>query len=67
MRAVIADRQPAIRTDRTIGWQAGERDHEVSILITGVDRCLGSQPAAKTSMIIMRPPQQGHGFGSVGD
>jgi hypothetical protein len=41
----------------------------VSILIaagTGVGRCLGSQPRAKVSMMIMRPPQHGHGRGSTG-
>jgi len=40
------------------------RHHEVSILIAagaGVGRCFGSQPRAKVSMMIMRPPQQGHG------
>ena len=44
------------------------RDHEVSILIAaeaGVGRCLGLQPRAKVSMMIMRPPQQGHGRGST--
>ena len=42
--------------------------HEVSILIVGgldVGRCLGSQPRAKVSMMIMRPPQQGQGRGST--
>ena len=28
-------------------------------------RCLGWQPRAKVSMMIMRPPQQGHGRGST--
>jgi hypothetical protein len=45
-------------------WQR----HEVSILIaasTGVGRCIGSQPRAKVSMIIMRPPQQGCGRASM--
>ena len=44
------------------------RHHEVSILIAagaGVGRCFGSQPRAKVSMMIMRPPQQGHGRGST--
>jgi hypothetical protein len=31
----------------------------------GVGRCLGWQPRAKVSMMIMRPPQHGHGFGST--
>ena len=38
--------------------------HDVSIL-PGVGRYLGSQPRAKTSMMIMRPPQQGQGQGST--
>ena len=44
------------------------RHHEVSILIVaeaGVGRCLGWQPRAKVSMMNMRPPQQGHGRGSM--
>src|SRR5712691_5300351 len=40
--------------------------HEVSILIAAaVARYFGSQPRAKVSMTIMRPPQQGHGRGST--
>ena len=40
----------------------------MSILIVagaGVGRCLGSQLGAKVSMMIMRPPQHGHGRGST--
>jgi hypothetical protein len=41
----------------------------VSILISaagaGVGWRFGSQLRAKVSMMIMRPPQRGHGFGSV--
>ena len=37
------------------------RVHDVSI--DGL--CLGAPPRAKTSMTIMRPPQQGHGRGST--
>jgi hypothetical protein len=40
----------------------------VSILIAavaGAGRCLGWQPRAKISMMIMRPPQQRHGRGSA--
>ena len=40
----------------------------MSILIIGglcVGRCFGSQPRAKTSMTIMRPPQHGQGQGST--
>jgi hypothetical protein len=32
----------------------------------GVGRWFGSQPGAKVSMMIMRPPQHGHGRGSTG-
>ena len=31
----------------------------------GVGRCFGSQPHSKVSMMIMRPPQHGHGCGST--
>jgi hypothetical protein len=44
------------------------RVHEVSILTrmaAGDGLCLGAWPGAKTSMTIMRPPQQGHGLGST--
>ena len=44
------------------------RRHEVSILIVtgvGVGRYLGSQPRSRVSMMIMRPPQQGHGRGKI--
>ena len=42
------------------------RRHEVSILIVtgvGVGRYFGSQRRSTVSMMIMRPPQQGHGRG----
>jgi hypothetical protein len=44
------------------------RHHEVSILIAAaarVGQCFGSHPRAKVSMMNMRPPQQGHGRGSM--
>jgi hypothetical protein len=40
----------------------------VSILIAagaGAGRCFGSLPRANVSMMNMRPPQQGHGRGSM--
>jgi hypothetical protein len=40
----------------------------VSILIAGeigVGLYFGSQPRAKVSMIIMRPPQHGHGVANI--
>jgi hypothetical protein len=45
------------------------RHYEVSILISVgacVGRCFGSQPRAKVSMMITRPPQQGHGGSTRG-
>ncbi len=40
-----------------------ERRHDVSIRINGMAGgwYLGFEPRAKISMIVMRPPQQGHG------
>ena len=41
---------------------------DVSILVgdgRGVDWCVGVQPGPNTSMMCMRPPQQGHGVGST--
>ena len=40
--------------------ESDERAHELSIP-SGLGRCFGSLPFAKTSMMIIRPPQQGHG------
>ena len=33
--------------------------------VAGAGRCCGWQPAAKVSMMIMRPPQQRHGRGNT--
>jgi hypothetical protein len=44
------------------------RHHEVSMLtaaVAGAGRCFGWQPAAKVSMMIIRPPQQRQGRGST--
>ena len=50
------------RTAGILGWRSDGRDHEVSILITGIAG-LGSErgvaPRSNRSMMIMRPPQQG--------
>jgi hypothetical protein len=50
----------------------GDLDHDVSILIAAVDaagRVRGDPPRWNVSMMIMRPPQHGHGcesgFGSA--
>jgi hypothetical protein len=64
---VVIEREPPLRIGGTAGI-GGQRHHDVSILITGTvifGRCFGSQPRAKTSMMIMRPPQHGHGLGSI--
>ena len=58
---------PAMRMCVSLIWHQG-RVHDVSILMTmaaGDGLCLGAWPRAKTSMTIMRPPQQGHGRGST--
>jgi hypothetical protein len=39
--------------------------HDVSILL-GIGRHIGSQPGAKVSITIMRPPQRGQGQRSMG-
>src|ERR1700751_2904449 len=38
--------------------------HDVSTLL-GIERQLGSQPRANTSIMIIRAPQRGHGQGST--
>jgi hypothetical protein len=40
--------------------------HEVSILIGLIGCVRGEQPGSNVSMMIMRPPQHGHGCPSVG-
>ena len=55
-----ADGGPAMRMCVSLIWHQ-PRVHDVSI--DGL--CLGASPRAKTSMMIMRPPQQGHGRGST--
>ena len=58
---------PAMRMCVSLIWHQ-PRVHDVSILMTmaaGDGLCLGAWPRAKTSMTIMRPPQQGHGRGST--
>src|ERR1035437_3664522 len=56
---------PGVATVVVDRWR---RHHEVLILIAaggGEGRCLGSHPRAKVSMTIVRPPQHGHGRGSM--
>src|ERR1700704_3002600 len=58
------------RFERTAFAAVGRSNghHDVSILITGgigVALHLGVAPRANVSMMIMRPPQHGHGRGST--
>ena len=64
----MAGREPAEKTSGFVASWRGRRRHEVSILIAGVcgvGRYLGEPPRSKVSMMIMRPPQHGHGRGST--
>jgi hypothetical protein len=66
--ARIAGPEPALCNGGIAPSMSVTRHHEVSILIAGMvgaDRCLGSQPGAKVSMMSMRPPQHGQGRGST--
>src|SRR5882762_1223743 len=58
----VADRGPA-RKNGILNLRGGERDHDVSILITigGGGLYCGVEPRLKVSMMFMRPPQYGHG------
>jgi len=69
---VIASQEPAKQKGRDGVWPRIQSDHDVSILITVADaagRVRGEAPRWKVSMMIMRPPQHGHGcesgFGSL--
>jgi hypothetical protein len=61
---VIAGREPAKQKCSTGMSPRTDFDHDVSILITAVDaagRVRGEEPRWNVSMMIMRPPQHGHG------
>src|SRR5882757_1564756 len=61
---VMADREPAKQKCSTGMSPRPCTDHDVSILITAVDgagRKRGEEPRWNVSMMIMRPPQHGHG------
>jgi hypothetical protein len=67
-RTTVAGDSPAAHVRGSRAWRAGDCDHEVSIPIVAagaVGRYRGEHPRAKVSMMIMRPPQQGHGCKSV--
>src|SRR5216683_975290 len=66
--AIVAGQEATKNASGFAAWQLGHR-HEVSILIVvigAVGRCRGAEPRSKVSMMIMRPPQQGHGRARVG-
>ena len=61
---IIAGREPAKQTGSLIILSRTDLDHDVSILITAMEvagRERGEEPRWNLSMIIMRPPQHGHG------
>src|SRR5258708_36686479 len=61
---VMAEREPAKQKCSTGMSPRPCTDHDVSILITAVDgagRKRGEEPRWNVSMMIMRPPQHGHG------
>src|ERR1700730_17370025 len=62
-RGIASGVGPAHRNEKGARL-AGGLAHDLSILI-GIGRHLGSQPAAKVSITIMRPPQRGQGQGSM--
>src|SRR5439155_20124951 len=62
-RGIAAGVGPARRNGEFAMLTEG-RAHDVSIL-PGIGRHLGSQPGAKVSITIMRPPQRGQGQGSM--
>ena len=61
---IIAGREPAKQTGSLVILPRTDLDHDVSILITAAEvagRQRGEEPRRNLSMIIMRPPQHGHG------
>ena len=66
---MVAGRGPATWKSSFPAFQIGSRAHDVSMLIVtigAVGRYRGVEPRSKVSMMIMRPPQHGHGCGRVG-
>ena len=58
--------------DQRQGWACNrgscshERRHDVSMVKVLGGRILGVEPRSKVSMMIMRPPQHGHGSACIG-
>src|SRR5258708_35627909 len=57
----VPGRWPAVRAGWRWGSYSNERHHDVSIVIGLSRRVLGVEPRSNVSMMIMRPPQHGHG------
>jgi hypothetical protein len=67
-RGIVTGRGPARWEIGSALSQSNRGGHEVSILMAKVvadGRWCGWQPGAKASMMIMRPPQHGHGCAMV--
>src|SRR5512143_348055 len=62
----VVGRGPVIKTSSVWASCYREWHHDVSILIGLGGRVLGVEPRSKVSMMIMRPPQHGHGSKDVG-
>ena len=65
--AGAAGADPAAIAANIAVWKQRERRHDVSIQAGALAGAAyrGMAPRAKTSMTIMRPPQQGHGRGKT--
>src|SRR5882672_4811561 len=61
----LAGRGLAARTSSLQPSCCRERHHDVSILIGLVGWVRGVEPRSKVSMMIIRPPQHGHGWESI--
>ena len=64
-RISLASREPA-KASSVQASCSRERHHDVSILIGLGGRVRGVEPGSKVSMMIMRPPQLGHGNKCIG-
>ena len=64
--SIVSGRRPAAKTNSIRASCSHDRRHDVSILSGFGGRVLGVEPRSKVSMMIMRPPQHGHGSKDVG-
>src|SRR6267154_4959177 len=65
-RISLARRGPAAKASSVGAPCCRERHHDVSILIGLGGGVRGVEPGSKVSMMIMRPPQHGHGNKCIG-